>query len=262
MIPAAAVAGFEAISISGPAVRRSVKRDGLGAAELAHLVRENGLAVTDVEAVADWLAPLPDGLPRWLEPGYDLAGYLELAETFAARTLVAAHFGAVPAIEAAAERFAALCDAAAERGLAVALEYPAMATIGDVGLAWAIAAAAGRPNAGVVHDVWHHDRSAAGAAELARVPADRFFSIQLADAAAEPSGSLIEDVRRRRLLGAGELQPARLLADLLARGVRCPIGIEVFTPFDERPPLVRVQELYDNLRATVTAAGLDPAQSG
>ncbi len=256
MIPAAAEAGFEAVSIYGAAVRRSVLRDGLGPDRLAALVREHGLTVTDVEAVADWLAPLPDGMPRWLDPGYDETGFLDLAATFGARTLVAVHFGPLPPIDEAAEQFARLCDAAAPRGLSVAIEYPAMATLGDVGTAWAIVEAAARPNSGVVHDVWHHDRSPAGDLELARVPPERFLSIQLADAAAEPIGPPLEDVRLRRLLGVGELRPADILRDLVSRGVRCPVGIEVFTPFDERPPRERVRELYENLRATVEAAGL------
>ena len=259
VIPAAAAAGFEGISIYGAAVRRSMQRDGLGPEELAALVHKHGLAVTDVEAVADWFTPLPDGLPRWLDPGFDEAGFLGLAATFRARTLVAVHFGAQRPVAEAAVQFARLCDAAAERGLAVALEYPAMATVGDVGTAWAIVAAAGRANGGIVHDVWHHDRSPAGDAELAQVPADRIFSIQLADAPAEPTGPLLEDVRHRKLLGAGDLRPAELLRDLVARGVRCPVGIEVLTPFDERAPLVRIQELYDSLRAVAVAAGVESA---
>jgi hypothetical protein len=43
----------------------------------------------------------------------------------------------------------------------------------------------------------------------------------------------------------------------VARGARCPVGIEVFTAFDERTPRVRVRELYENLRGTVEAAGLE-----
>lgn len=257
MIPAAAEAGFEAVSIYGAAVRRSERRDGVGPAALAALVREHGLSVTDVEGVADWFAPLPDGLPRWLDPGFDESGFIDLAVTFGARTLVAVHFGPLPPIAEAAEQFGRLCDAAALRGLAVAIEYPAMASLGDLGTAWAIVEAAARPNSGVVHDVWHHDRSPAGDAELALVPPDRFLSIQLADATAEPIGPPVEDVRFRRLLGEGELRPADILRDLIARGVRCPVGIEVFTPFDERAPRVRVRELYENLCATVDAAGLE-----
>src|SRR4051794_30499718 len=88
MIPAAAEAGFDAVSIYGAAVRRSERRDGVGPDRLAALVREHGIAVTEVEAVADWFAPLPPGLPRWLDPGFDESGFLDLAVAFGARTLV------------------------------------------------------------------------------------------------------------------------------------------------------------------------------
>jgi sugar phosphate isomerase/epimerase len=255
VIPAAAEVGFDAISVLGGSVRRSVERDGVGPDELAALLREHGLAVTDVEAVSDWLSPLPPDTPRWLDPGLDEEGFLDLAATIGAATVVAAHFGSPPDPADAADQFARLCDRAAERGLRVGLEYPAMATIGDIATAWAVVAGANRTNGGLVHDIWHHDRSPAGAAELAAVPIGRILSIQLADAASVPQGPLIEDVRHRRLLGAGELRPAQQLQDLLARGAACPVGIEVFTAFDRRPPLVRIRELYDNLLATVEAAG-------
>jgi sugar phosphate isomerase/epimerase len=260
VIPAAARAGFDAISVYGGGLRRSIEREGISPAELAELVHENGLYVTDVEAVGDWLSPFPPDQPRWLDPGFDEAGFLELATVFGARTLVAAHFGPATSVDEAARQFGRLCDRAADMGVAVALEYPAMATIADAGTAWAIVQAAARPNGGLVHDLWHHDRSSAGDAELAQVPASAFLSIQLADAAAEAQGPPIDDVRFRRLLGAGDLEPADVLRGLVERGVRCPVGIEVLTAFDRRPPLVRIQELYDSLRTAAVAAGLDPVR--
>jgi sugar phosphate isomerase/epimerase len=149
-----------------------------------------------------------------------------------------------------------LCDAAADRDLSVALEYPAMATLGDVATAWAIVERAGRANGGIVHDVWHHDRSTATDADLDAVPADRFLSIQLSDASAERRGPPIEDARYRRLVGEGDLNVVEGLRRLVARGVRCPIGIEVFVSFDLRPVDERIREFADNLRWAATAAGL------
>lgn len=257
VIPAAAAARFDAVSLYGPAVRRSIDRDGIGPAELARMLRDHGLVVTDVEAVGDWLGPPPRDLPRWLDPGFDEHGFLDLAATVGAGTLVATHFGPPAPLDEAARQFAGLCDRAADRGLTVALEYPAMATIADVATAWAVIKGAGRADAGLVHDVWHHARSPSGDAELAAVPAERIRSVQLADASREPVGPPMEDVRHRRLLGTGDLRPAAQLRALVERGVRCPVGIEVFTAFDRRPARERIQELYDNLRAAVLEAGLD-----
>lgn len=256
VIPAAARAGFDAITIVGGALRRSIERDGIGPDELAAMVREHGLTVTDVEAVGDWWRPLPTDSPTWLQPGFDEAEFLDVATTFGAVNLVATHFGTMGPLDEAAVQFARLCDAAAERSLMVAFEYPAMATVDDVATAWTIVRLADRANGGILHDVWHHDRSPATDAQLDEVPADRFFSIQLSDASAERRGPPIEDARHRRLIGEGDLDVVEGLRHLVARGVRCPIGIEVFVSFDRRPVDVRVREFADNLRWAATQAGL------
>jgi sugar phosphate isomerase/epimerase len=261
VIPAAARAGFDAMSIAGSAVRRSAERDGVGAAELAMMIRDHGLRVTDMEAVGDWLDPIPTSGPRWLDPGYHEAEFIELAGVFGAVNLVATHFGPTRSVPEATTAFARLCDVAADQGLNVALEYPAMATIGDVRTAWAVVSAADRPNGGILHDVWHHDRSEATDADLHAVPAERILSVQLSDAAAQRRGPLLEDIRHRRFVGEGDLDVVTSLRRLVDRGVACPLGIEVFTSFDPRPADERVQELYDNLRAAVVTAGLDPTGS-
>jgi sugar phosphate isomerase/epimerase len=193
--------------------------------------------------------------PAWQRAVYDESGLLELASVLGARNLAAVHFGAARPIDVAATQSARLCDAAAERGLTVSLEYAAMATISDVATAWAIVSRSGSANGGLVHDVWHHDRSTADDADLAAVPADRILSIQLSDAAAERHGPLVEDVRHRRLLGDGDLHPGATLRALLERGVRCPVGIEVFTPFDRRPVQERVDELANSLRSALPTGG-------
>ena len=157
-VEAAASAGFDAISLLGRSHRRATQRDGLSGRTMRRLVDDHGLVVTDLEAVGDWLGPPPDDQPPFLHHVYPTETYLDIAAELGARTVVAVHFGVPAPIDLAAERFAALCDAALTRALRVALEFPAFATIADISTAWEVVRLADRPNAGIVLDLWHHRR--------------------------------------------------------------------------------------------------------
>jgi len=226
VILAAAEAGFDAVSILARPHVRAV-RAGRTNRELCELIRDSGLFVSEIEAAGDWLGPMPFPAESMFHPVYTVDEFLDIGEALAARTLVATHFGAPAPLEDAAHCFANLCDRAADRGMRVALEFPAMATVADVATAWAIVEGAERPNGGILLDIWHHRRSTGTDLDLARVPPERIFSIQVSDGAAEPVGPPLEDIVHRRLPGEGELGVAQLLSDLDHRGVRCPVGVEV-----------------------------------
>jgi len=254
VIPAAAAAGFRSMSVLGRCYRRASVRSGLSGTDLRHLLDDHGIAVTDVEAVGDWLGPVPYPEDSYFHPAYDLDGYLELAGVLGARTVVATHFGPPVPVDVAAEAFATMCDRAGERGLRVALEFVAFATIADVVGAWGVVRAADRINGGLLLDVWHHRRSPASDADLDAVPADRIFSVQISDAAAQPVGTLVDDVANRRLPGDGDFDVAALLRHLDGRGVRCPVGVEVLNrDIVAGGPLAAARRLYAAL-AAVTAA--------
>lgn len=255
IIPAAAAAGFRSISVLGRAYRRSLTKGGLTPEGLRSLLDHHGVAVRDVEAVGDWLGPNPFGEDSIFHPAYDTDGYLAMAEALGATTLVAVHFGGAAPLPEAAGAFAWLCDRAAERGLRVALEFPAFATIGDVATAWRIVQAAGRRNGGVLLDNWHHRRSAATDADLAAVPAESIFSVQVCDATALPVGPLIDDVAERLLPGTGALAVAPFVAELERRGVRCPLGIEVLRKeIVSSGVAAAAQLLYTSLSDVVSAS--------
>jgi len=224
VIPAAGAAGFTSMSI----LARPHSKCGMTDAELAALLADNGIAVHDVEASGDWLEPPAPRAEAWLNSVYDTEQLLAVADALGATTLVAVHFGPARPPDASAEAFAALCDRAGEHGLRVALEFPAIATIGDLGTAWQVVQDADRANGGLLIDLWHHRRSGSDDALLASIPADRIHSVQLSDGAAEPEGTLLEDLQRRRLPGEGDFDVVAFIRQLDAMGVTCPIGIEVF----------------------------------
>ncbi len=257
VVTAASAAGFDAISILGRSLRRARTREGLSDSDIRAMLDDNGLVVTEIEAVGDWIMPPPVDQPAFMNQVLTEAEYLQAGRSLGAKTLVATHFGDPVELDQAAEKFAGLCDRAADHGLNVALEAVAWATIGDIGTAWEIARRADRPNAGVLVDAWHHNRGpGAGNAEmLRRVPGDRVFAVQLSDAAATPVGPPLEDVRHRLLPGEGSLDLTGLVGILDDAGVRAPIGVEVLSAeILAQGPAGAGRILMDALRATLDRA--------
>jgi len=229
LIPAAAGAGFDGVTIVARAHQRFLASEGLTDVDLRALLADHGLVVTDFEAVGDWLSPPPADAPPFLRAVYTEAQCLDAAVAVGASTLVATHFGEPVPADQAAPAFAGLCDRAADRGLQVALEFPAMATIADVVTAWDVVRLADRSNGGILLDTWHHRRSRGSDDDLAGVPPERVLSIQLRDGAAEPIGPPVEDVMISVLPGDGDFGLADLVRQLEQRGVNCPVGIEVLS---------------------------------
>lgn len=165
----------------------------------------------------------------------------------------AVHFGAPAPLDVAAERFAVLCDAAAERNLQLVLEFPAFATIADVATAWTVIRLTERPNAGVLI-VASASRSQRRRRVEGPLDPNRVYSVQLSDGAADPVGPPFEDVMHH-LPGAGDLDVTGHLRLFDALGVRAPIGIELF---DEAllatGPIRAAERLANSLRQVVSEA--------
>jgi sugar phosphate isomerase/epimerase len=127
----------------------------------------------------------------------------------------------------AADRFAALCDAAARFGLRVSLEFMRFRNLRTIEAAAALVEAAGRPNGGVLVDALHLARSGGTPAAVAAVPPGRIAYMQLCDGPAQspPLERLAHESRNeRRLPGEGEF----LLEELFdALPDEIPISVEV-----------------------------------
>ena len=206
--------------------RRALEREGLTLADLGHVLDDHGIACTHVEALFEWLSPPLPGT-FMITVTHDQVELMDVADAVGATGIVLAHFGEPAPIEGAIDAFATACDRAADRGLSLALEYPAWATIGTYSQARAVVEGADRANGGLVIDTWHHVRCGADLAEIADVAPERILGIQLADGATAQVGTLQEDAANRRLPGTGDFDLARFVAAQWGRGVRCPIGPEV-----------------------------------
>jgi sugar phosphate isomerase/epimerase len=157
------------------------------------------------------------------------------------------------------ERFAGICDRAAEHGLVVALEFLPWSEIPDAGAAWEIARRAGRANGGVLVDTWHYYFGSSDEAQLRSIPPERIVAAQLSDAGTR-QGDLMEDTsHRRRPPGEGQLDLVGFLRLLDHLGVRAPISVEVFSDeLDAGPPADAAKRVFEGAAATVSKARTRP----
>jgi sugar phosphate isomerase/epimerase len=224
-IDAAAAAGFDGITVWKRTCRRALAREGIDGPTMRQLLDERGLVVSHVEGVGGWL-------PGWSPASPDDLGLdeaLDLAAVLGAPSALL--YVDDPSVEAAVlvESFGDACDRAGQHGLELVLEFLPWGAVASLGHALPIVRAAGRPNGGIVFDTWHHARS--GATSLPDdLDAALVGFIQLADGLARPEEDDLvhETMFRRRAPGDGEFGIADTLATLHARGVRAPIGVEVY----------------------------------
>ena len=204
LVGAAAGAGFDAVSIWTRTHAKATGREGLSEADMRALLRDHGLVVSEVEAVDTWL-PV-EVAPVVGNPPLPVDAFLDLAATLEAQSVVAIQSeGADLAFDLVVEHFGTLCQAAHSRGLRVALEAPPFSVIDDTDKAWAIVEATGAENGGLLLDTWHHRRSGATDASLTKIPADRFFGLQLADGPSRAEADLLQETMwRRQPVGLGD----------------------------------------------------------
>jgi sugar phosphate isomerase/epimerase len=227
-VEAAAAAGFAGIGLMVTDYE-AMRGAGRSAADLQAVADSHGVAVGELEFLYDWHT---DG-----ERGAEASRYeglmYEMADAFGSRHMncgVLDPPGSLPPLDVVAERFAGVCDRAADHGLLVAFEFLPWTAVPDVRAAWDIVRTAGRPNGGVLVDSWHHFRGSADEQAIRAVPPENITAIQLDDADAEQIGSLEEDTcMRRRLPGRGAFDLTGFVTMLDEMGVAAPISVEVMS---------------------------------
>ena len=252
-VAAAAAAGYAAIGLDSADYAAS-REAGHSDAEMRKVLDDHGIRVAELEFVADWLDDQHQPpRARKIEDRLYAA-----ADAFGARHLNAGTFlspGALPDLEIAADRFAALCDRADAHGLQVALEFLPWTAIPDAATAWEIARLADRANGGVLVDSWHYFRGAADPGQLLEIPPHRIVVIQFDDADAYDGGDLLEDTMKRRLPGEGAFDLVGFVRLLDEMGVTAPLSVEIISPEQRARPLIEAARLsHDSTRAVLAAA--------
>ena len=227
-IDAAAAAGYAGIGL-WLGVWARLRDDPEAVAGIEAALDRAGLVIANIEVVRGWAEP--DRASAACREQEALAW--EMADRFGCRYLQAIgdHTGSVA--EAAAG-FGALCDRAADHGLAVGLEWvPAMTNIGTAARAAEIVLAADRANGGFCVDSWHLTRSTNDLDDVRALPGDKVFAVQLNDGPIEaPHGGtgqeyLVDCLTNRVPPGEGDFALVELVGILDDIGSTAPIGLEV-----------------------------------
>jgi sugar phosphate isomerase/epimerase len=204
-----------------------------------------GVTVADLEVVA-------------FRPETEVAAFSAFFETGArlgAKHILVAAYD--PVLDRFADRFAAFCEAAARFGLSADLEFMPWTAVPDLATARRIVERVGKPNAGVLVDALHFDRSGGSIGDIAKIPAGQLHYWQLCDGPAEQPASTEEMMlaaRTERMFpGEGGIDLVAL-ARAMPRDI--PVSIEVPTlelakTMDAR---ARAQRALDAARRVIAAA--------
>jgi len=240
-------AGFTGLSVL-PGDLWALAADGITPEEAGRRIRDEGLAISEVDCTACWLPSQRDapaggemrGVLRTLLPERGI----EIAHRVGARSVTAVEFmGVTPSLDEAAEAFATLCDMGADHGLLVHLEFLPFGGIPNLTTAWSIVEAAGRRNGGLTIDSWHLFRSGSTLEQLRRIPGDRVYTVQIDDAPVRPWDDMFAETMTGRLLpGEGAFNLVGLIQTLDAIGCTAPIEVETFNARQAAQSLERIAE--------------------
>ena len=213
-----------------------------------------GLVHLEVELLENWWTT---GRRR-RESDQTRASLLDAAEALGARQIkigpdVEVVDGAIPPladVEVWAAQLHLLAVQAAEVGSRVALEPLPFSNIADFGLAADLVAAADHPAAGLVVDIWHLERGPSTLADLAEIPGDKVFVVELNDAPAPQSTDLFYDtIHHRVLCGSGTFDVRGFVETLQQIGFAGPWSVEIISDANRRRPLQ--EALVDAHRTTL-----------
>jgi 4-hydroxyphenylpyruvate dioxygenase len=223
---AAARAGFRSVEL----VEQDLIASGLGAREVRERAAALGIGIAayqpcrDVEGMPDPLRKAAfDRAERQLDLAADLGAGLLLV--CSAVTPLAS-----PDPGRAADDLARLADLAAARGLTVGYEALSWGThVATHAAAWALVRRAAHPALGLVLDSFHSLVADLSLDDIAAIPGDRIYLVQISDAPRLPMDRMHLSRHYRRLPGLGALDLPRFMAAVAATGYRGPLSVEVFS---------------------------------
>lgn len=161
-----------------------------------------------------------------LEPATGVEDFLQALETAAYLGAYSVNVnGSDPDAGRLCDRFAALCERAAEYGLRIGLEFMMSTQVKTLGAALALIERSGAANAAVTVDALHLARSGGSPADVAALDPAQVSYVQLCDGpgSVPPEGYAWEGATERMLPGEGEL-PVRALVEAVPPDVL--LGVE------------------------------------
>ncbi|RYG89213.1 sugar phosphate isomerase/epimerase and 4-hydroxyphenylpyruvate domain-containing protein [Loktanella sp. IMCC34160] len=224
-LEAIAAAGFNGIEIFE---QDFIAHDG-DPREVGDLIRSMGLEVMLFQPFRDF-----EGLPEPLrgkafdraERKFDL---MQELGTDLVLVCSSCHPEALGGIDRAAADFHELGERAAKRGLRVGYEALAWGRhVNDHRDAWEIVRRADHANVGIILDSFHTLARKIDPETIRRIPGDKIFFVQLADAPAIDMDLLYWSRHFRNMPGEGDLDVISFTRAVMATGYSGPISLEIF----------------------------------
>jgi sugar phosphate isomerase/epimerase len=234
LVEVAAACGYDHVGIRllpaiPGALAYPLMDDEAGLKETLARLDATGVTVADLEVVA-------------FRPETDVASFTSFFETGArlgAKNILVAGYD--PDLDRFSERYAKFCEAAAPYGMTADLEFMPWTSVPNLRTANSIVAQSGQPNAGVLVDALHFDRSNSLLGELVRVPDARLHYWQLCDGPAKRPATTEEMMHAARY---ERMFPGQGGIDLvsLVRVMPVDISISIEVPTAELAKTVKAEE--------------------
>ncbi|WLS77164.1 sugar phosphate isomerase/epimerase family protein [Erwinia pyri] len=250
-VMAAAQAGFDQVELW----RQDLEAHAGDAKNLAGLLDTQQTGLTDYQVLLDFTGA-PD--KRRDAKRQEALQMLETAVLLGATTLLTPASTDAECIAGREEEdLRWLSREAGKRGVRIAFEAMAWSThINTLPAAWKLVQKIDEPNLGLVVDAFHIFVRNRTVADLAGIPAEKIFLVQLSDLATLPSQDRLVDIaRHQRLLpGQGNFPLYTLLNALHAQGYQGPLGLEVFNDrYHQQPPTEVAAEAFHALKRQCAA---------
>ena len=248
-IAVAAEAGYDGIEPWVSDVR-AYQEAGGSLPDLARKIQDAGLRVESAIGFADWITDDPAARAAGLEQA---RRDMDLLRRIGGARIAAPPVGGRTEkidLDAAAERYAALCDVGADVGVVPQLEvWGFSATLSKLGEAAYVATEAGRPNARLLLDAYHLHRGGSGFGGLHLLGPRSMGVFHLNDYPADPPAAELED-KDRVLPGDGAAPLADLFDLFRLIGFRGVLSLELFNPaLWSRDPLAVAKEGLAKMKA-------------
>ncbi|HEV3355882.1 MAG TPA: sugar phosphate isomerase/epimerase family protein [Pseudonocardiaceae bacterium] len=247
-IEMAARAGFKGIGFGDKDLRFWLTKYSLG--EIRGMLADSGIEYLEIDAVYDWYSPRDrannDAI---IDEIYGWAADLGACQVKAVTSFTGEQFPHDDLVE----RWARLCETAANAGTRAILEPMPPATLKTPQEGLAVLKDAGATSGGLLIDIWHVDRAGVDYESLRDLPSEWIGGVEIGDAAKElVNGDLLDDgFNHRQLPGQGELDVAGFIRAVLATGYTGPFGSEVFSIKNRARTLE--QAVSDNYAAAIGA---------
>jgi len=196
---------------------------------VGRMVRDHGLTITLFQPFRDFEGlPEPDRSRAFdrAERKFDLMGAMGADLLLVCSSV---HPKAMGGVHRAAEDFRELGERAATRGLRVGYEALAWGKhVFDHRDAWEIVRRADHPAVGLILDSFHTLARRIDPDTIRRIPGDRIFIVQLADAPQIEMDLLYWSRHFRNMPGEGDLDVTGFMRAIVATGYQGPISLEIF----------------------------------